>query len=604
MAPAERGAARAAARALGSRKEDERGVAMIIAVTVMLVMALLTTLVFTAGLQALPQARHEQDYQAALQAADAGVEDYINRLNSNLSYYSKGDPVSSSTQNPAFTQWTPVPGVPSGEWFKYAVDNAQTAATGVVHLIAYGLSGPSPSSPSSVVRVIDVGIKRGYTNWAYWTNYELLDWRYTGQSPGSDTRCILYAWQYNAHTGLYGPDWNSCGGQSQQGDGKATSSELAPWPRNITVNGPFFSNDAVTVCSNTGPTFFNGTVTTAYNQATSLSVSNTSSYGGPGTVLRGCQGSSPSPGTINGVQPAGSPPQPPPAPNGLSSIAKAGGCLYSGPVTLTFHSNGKVSVYLPSGSTSWSKSKSKWTSKSTSCGQEGHKKNNVLIPPNGVMYDWTANADHPARVTVSGTVKGQVTVGSEGGIVIDGNRGLRDASTSGTDMIGLSAAGRIGIQAPGASSGESEKKPSGCTNNFHVVVQAAMVMLRGSLYVQQCAGGSGHLRSIVIDGSLAQKYEGSLGSTSSGNNSGQPVETINYDPRLNYQQPPYFTTRAQTNWTKVSFAECPSNLPFRPRSSPAGDPHVECKVAAAPSVPPPSGSSGDEPSSDNSAQGN
>src|ERR1700722_4041964 len=94
-------------------KSSDQGMAMVICVIVMFIIVALITIIFNEGIQTLPLARQAQDYQAALQAAESGVQDYINRLDNNTAYYlSQYDAANLALENdttgtPTWTTWEP-----------------------------------------------------------------------------------------------------------------------------------------------------------------------------------------------------------------------------------------------------------------------------------------------------------------------------------------------------------------------------------------------------------------------------------------------------------------------------------------------------------------
>ncbi len=126
-------------RADGSR--DEAGLAMIIAITVVMLMTLIPLAIFTQSVQQLPLARHDQDHEAALAAAEAGVDDYLNHLAQNQNYW---------TTTPATRRPTATPRSPPGSRYRArttttsasgtASTRAQTASTGIVYLTSSGKS--------------------------------------------------------------------------------------------------------------------------------------------------------------------------------------------------------------------------------------------------------------------------------------------------------------------------------------------------------------------------------------------------------------------------------------------------------------------------------
>src|SRR4051794_11539361 len=89
---------------------DEAGIAMIIVMAVVMLLTLIPLALFTQSLQQLPLARHDQDHEAALAAAEAGVDDYLNRLNQNSNYWTYSASNLPTDGNGAFTGFVPVAG--------------------------------------------------------------------------------------------------------------------------------------------------------------------------------------------------------------------------------------------------------------------------------------------------------------------------------------------------------------------------------------------------------------------------------------------------------------------------------------------------------------
>jgi hypothetical protein len=169
---------------------------------------------------------------------------------------------------------------------------------------------------------------------------------------------------------------------------------------------------------------------------------------------------------------------------------------------------------------------------------------NIALPPNGLIYDenGTCGTSCAANVSLQGTLAGQLTIGSQTNITITGD--VKDNSLTGTDMMGLSATNSVIIS--DASGGDE-------------TIDAAMVALDDSVYVNNWStiGAQG---TLYINGSLAQKYRGPVGTFSVNNGhyslaSGY-TKNYTYDTRLKYQQPPYFTSPTLPNWTKSGFTEC------------------------------------------------
>src|SRR6185437_9711485 len=133
---------------------DEAGLAMIIVMAVVLLLTLIPLALFTQSLQQLPLARHDQDHESALAAAEAGVDDYLNRLNQNSNYWTYNAANLPGDGNGAFTGFVPVAGpTPNSESFRYRPDVSTTPSTGIIYLTSTGKS-------RNVMRTVRVGIRR------------------------------------------------------------------------------------------------------------------------------------------------------------------------------------------------------------------------------------------------------------------------------------------------------------------------------------------------------------------------------------------------------------------------------------------------------------
>ena len=83
-----------------TRRGDDQGIAMIMVMASITVLALLVTAALGYALQQQPQARHDQDWNASLAAAQAGIDDYIARLNQNDSYWQTVDCTNPALKGP------------------------------------------------------------------------------------------------------------------------------------------------------------------------------------------------------------------------------------------------------------------------------------------------------------------------------------------------------------------------------------------------------------------------------------------------------------------------------------------------------------------------
>jgi Tfp pilus assembly protein PilX len=512
-------------------QRDDAGVAMVITVSVMMLMTLIPLIVFNQSVQQLPLARHNQDHESALHAAEAGVDDYLNHLSNNGNYWTYTTTAASPDANAAFGGWVPVPGGNTNESFRYAVDTATTASTGIVYLTASGKAG-------NVVRTVKVGMRKlGFLDYLYLTDYEVADPAISGDST---SQCLYHAWEKNTSTGGWGPSAGSC--------------TLIFWTTQAVLNGPTHSNDGLYVCGNPN---FNGNVDTYYNSSTSLNTSATR-FGGSGTWLNpnGCtnvpnfnRSGDPASGSLLAMPPANT------AIQNQADPVSGPGCLYTGPTTIALKNVsgvGKMDVTSPG------------TKKTkTGCGPG----TDLALPSNGVVYvqgvpSSSTNVNYSScsgtnclgdvmvsNAATNGGLAGQLTIAAANDVIITGNITYHQYPT-GNDVLGLIANNDVSIYHP-VSNGSNA---SGSTTNLRI--DAAILSLNHSFYVQNWDVGS-PMGNLTVNGVIAQKYRGPVGTFGGGGNTIQSGynKDYNYDTRLKYLTPPYFMNPLQSAWVRNSFAE-------------------------------------------------
>ncbi len=559
--------------------------ALLITVIAMLIVTLLLTVVFSTGLQSLPLAQHAQQYQAALQAADTGVQDYVSRLDANTAYYLN----TADSNNPAMTGWVAVAGSNNREWYRYVVNNAKTITTGTVYLTVTGAAGQKPGTSGAryVLRTVKEALSlAAFTSSLYFTEYETEDpaivpsdtFNNGNPSPTYTQACNYDAWQYNtylngnpANASSYGPDAALC------------SSYEIYFVGNDTLNGAIFSDDEFNIC---GAANLSAGASSAWDQgsgADKLNATNTADdtyYGNP--VVPGHAAASPPgynlSGSCTGTPQFATTMGPQPASAGfkllttnqtlesnISASNDGGGCLYYGPIQVTLNATNPatMTVKLATGSSVAS------TSGTTTCSGT-----NIPYPNNGLMYDATSPtcSDQSvcgANVYVQGTVEGPLTIGSDNNITITNS--IIDATTTGGDILGLSADNYIYLPdsyntIPGQSSPMSTVK--------NLTIDAAMVSVYHTIYLPNWAtdgvtGGSSGCTSgtdkstlctLTILGSVSQVYRGPVGTFSGNNIVSGYAKSYSYDTRLEYLQPPYFNSSNLPDWQQTSFTECNPTL--------------------------------------------
>lgn len=294
--------------------DDERGLVLanvVIFGTVLLMMVATMIVVSTSG--AIKSAA-DRNFQNAMAAAYAGLSDYQSKLSNDNGYavygnsnaaFSKasGSVFQGDNSNAAFTSsgstWAPVVGA-TDEFFRYEVDNSNYSSKGVLRVRVSGKAGGS-------VRSLVANLKGdGFINYLYFTNYESAQPAVTGSSCTSE-----YQWAK-----------------------KSTTCGYVQFAGSDVLNGPVRTNDTFTSCGAT----FNGSVEDhgAYvNTAPSSS----------------CRAT-----TYNGASPSSVPYLGLPALNSnMSQEARTDipttvprpGCLYTGPTSVVFNSDGTMTVRAP-----------------------------------------------------------------------------------------------------------------------------------------------------------------------------------------------------------------------------------------------------------------
>jgi len=221
------------------------------------------------------------------------------------------------------------------------------------------------------------------------------------------------------------------------------------------------------------------------------------------------------------------------------------GWTFSGKTVLHFQSNGTVRVTnngttqqlgLPSNNVIYVKS--------TSCPgtyQEAQRYPNTNLGCGDVWID--------------GTYPTSFTVGADNDIVVDGNllRGNPSAE------MGLIANGFVRVYHPIVwTSGQTECNSNNASASdamVNVEIDAAILSLQHSFLVDnaKCGDPEG---TLTVDGAIAQKYRGTVGTHSSGNviSTGYAKNYI-YDQQLKYAAPPYFLDPVKAAWGTDQQAE-------------------------------------------------
>ncbi len=530
-------------------RRDDAGIAMIMVMASITVLTLLVTAALGYALQAQPQARHDQDWNAALAAAQAGVDDYIARLNGNDSYWQGVDCANNAlkgsktgTNSCGWTTATPpgwqnvVPGSSTQGTFHYDVDATTIYSQGVIRVTSSG-------RVRTATRSIQVLVSRGgSTNFLYYTDFEDADPANTNAYPsGASTAC--------------------------GGSGPTSAKYYWPSGRSGCVEIQFVTGDSLD-----GQVHFNDTPlvngSTQFKKGFETSDPQCASGTAADNYADCWRGSGPP--NLNGNK--GTYVGPLYLPDNSSQFASFPGCDFTGDTRIRFNSDGTMTV--------WSK-KSVGTTVGAGCGDPTAygtgASQTVPVPTDQTIY--VKNASTQAKCTtgqigdglpianddnvnvptfycgygnvyIEGTVKGRVTVAAQNNVVVTGDLLVANttppAAPTGPDIIGLVASNSVVVYHPVNASGTN------LTSINDRWIYASIQTLQHSFWVQSYDKGT-KLGTLHVRGSIAQKWRGIVGT---GGASGTGfLKDYSYDTRLKFSSPPYFPQWTNAVWGAKTTAE-------------------------------------------------
>jgi Tfp pilus assembly protein PilX len=563
-----------------ARLNNDAGIALVMVVATTTVLTLFIAAAFVYALGAQRKAVGDQNWNSALAAAYAGIEEYQSRLAEDTSYLRWGNPAApfsagSSVTLPPTTNKAFGLGV-NGTWadvahpssitvgsvksqFRYEINNSSYANTGTLRIRSTGRVGDETRTIVADLR------QQGFVDFLYFTDFEIQD----PDISGAAASCKTYAW-------------------AGRGSG---CSEIA-FGSGDTIAGPAHTNDTFRICDAT----FKGAVTSGYNPASGLKYLNKDSNGST------CTGQS---FELAGY-PAYGAALPMPAANTqlrqetrsdltASSVPRPG-CLYTGPTEITFNASGTITV------------KSPWTKKTrvagdpatsgttpTECGtiaQLGSAAGATFTPPeNNVLYVqsvpvtstdpnyWASGVlpntnackgatTSPASSTpagnglgyplvgevapstsynclkgdafLKGTFNGAMTIGTENFVYITGDIIYADAND---DMLGLVGQNAIFIWNPVKNTGSSSNPNYvSLLANTNRRVDSSLLSVAHTIQVQNYDKG-GSRGTLTVNGAMAQKFRGIVRNGANGY-----LKNYVYDARLRYTAPPKFLAPAATTY--------------------------------------------------------
>ncbi len=355
---------------------DERGVALVTVLGMSAVLVVVVTMGLALATSSSQKASSNENWDAAGAAAYAGISDYQSRLTNDNTYQKYGDPTApfsmstgstnlvlptGSLQNPAFGwgvngSWAQIPGASGNRAFRYEIDNSKYSTQGAIRVLATGRAGNVTRSILASVR------QKGFIDFLYFTDYEVQDPAITGKSVAL---CEQY---YPTRVD------SNCGGAIQFGT-------------NEVVDGPLDSNDALYICGGD----FKGPVTSYYHVA---------------PYYRNCGAATfeagvPQPGDKLVMPPTNTQMKQETRGDLTATDVPRPGCLYTGPTSIVFNSDGTMTVRSP-----WTKAvntSATGAMTNAACGTPGRGANNgttlgsdagqkITVPAQNLIYVQTIPA--------------------------------------------------------------------------------------------------------------------------------------------------------------------------------------------------------------------
>ncbi len=507
-------------------RNSEAGFTMIATIIGTTLITALALAAVTAVRGDIPLSSRDLSSKKAYEAARAGVEDYASHLYADNLYWTKCTNVPTpNAVNPSgsTTKQRSVPGEPAST---YAVELLPASSQATYSQCSTAFPGPSmleTSGPAAgSFRIRSTGFSGGakYKLVASFKRPSFLDYVYFTQLETLDPIAYGYANPSSALTGAY----SQCELTYEQGRQNSkipgTQSDYCATISFITgdaIEGPLHTNDTLLICGH--PRFGR----TAQDM---IEISGKS----PGWYQSGCSGNPEFVGTKITSAPALVPPE---SNSKLATIAEPA-FRYKGQVRICLSGtnmtvgNGSTCTGLYSGS----------------------------IPANGVVY--VANSACSAVYTpfsnsyetssgcgnayVSGTYTGQLTIAAENDVIINGNLCRTSCSTaSGEALLGLIANNFVRVYHPCSNDTNSSGSMSNPT------IDAAILAIKHSFIVDNYSCGN-PLGELNVEGAIAQKFRGPVGTGGSSGASSGYTKNYVYDDRLRYLEPPSFIEPTGSSW--------------------------------------------------------
>lgn len=521
-------------------RHAEHGGALIVVIGITAILSIVAIVALNYVRNAQPQARQHQDWNAALAAADAGIDDYLTRLNRDLDYHE----VDATSQDPLAPDYNA--GLDPDAWaqlldsdgeYTYTVDTSDLAESSTVRLTSTG-------RVNGVTRSVEATLRpRTFLDFIYLTNVEpgaafTTEDDIRGPLHSNDT--IVLAGQPR----FWGPvtiasdplwaeaSWSTASPDFQAGDPVQVSTIPLP-PSNAELSTQ--ATQAAGGCLYYGPTYIR-------IQGDQMRVDSPRSQAGINGTAPACLGST----TLTWV--------PIPA-NGVIYVANAPSQGNGHPLGLSgpVDRDGSHSSTDPQRIGNWQQA------------SRGH-------PHAGDAFIW-------------GELDGRVTIGAQRDVNILWDLTYQDPDE---DLLGLIANDHINVWHPASNSDNQPVTSAGSaiapfpdsadmpplrngTGDYFTdpEIDAAMLALNGSFRIFNLFRGD-PLGNINVNGAISQQRRHAVGVATNINYADATFDIRNgygkdysYDNRLQYLTPPYFINPVESQYQTVVYTEVqqPDGLP-------------------------------------------
>lgn len=460
-------------------RNDEKGFVLVVVVLSLTFLLLLVTAVMDYSIGSQNLSRRDQDWNAALSAAEAGIDDYIFHLNQDESYWQYSSTNLPPDGNQAFTTWVDVPGPTADASYRYSVDITSLSVDGTVKLTSTGRVG-------NVTRTVQASLRRrNFLDYLYFTDIESKD-PAIYISPSPDQYNSTDAQTYCAKYYYAGRDIAGRTDFAGDVDPNPVCTEISFSSFDV-INGPLHSNDAIRMNGNPD---FNGTTTTSWDNP-----SGANWWGSGSPTFQ-------SAGEPSYADPLTLPPSNVEIKNETLPAFGGTGCLFTGPTAIRLNADATMDVVSP-----FTKQYNCSVSPNPSTSMNNRFTiTRMQLPPNGVIYvqnvpstttdpnytngcpfsreaiggtgasnpDRTHPLGFPQRYDISstsagtlatgygcrngdvflmGTLDGRLTIAADNNIVVFGDTTYENASE---DLLGLVANNYVEVYHPVRTDDESD----------------------------------------------------------------------------------------------------------------------------------------------------